>query len=116
MCAGRKTYFAPDPVAKADVIECHYVDCAHGEGLAGNGQCANYGDWSSPHCPYFTSEADYERNGFLERIQDRLDKTTKSTKKLSTDSPYLRSILSDVGDELIVIQRDVKELKDIVRG
>jgi hypothetical protein len=42
------------------VVNCNYIDCAAGMGLAGNGCCFLAGEWDNPDCPQYIKEEDFE--------------------------------------------------------
>lgn len=45
-----------------EVVKCNWLKCAGGMGLAGNGCCSFWGDFTNPTCPRFTDEDEYLKN------------------------------------------------------
>jgi hypothetical protein len=41
--------------------KCSWLNCAHGMGLAGSGNCSARGDWDIKDCEEFITEEDFIR-------------------------------------------------------
>lgn len=39
-------------------IECDFLDCVAGEGVAGSRHCLLHGDWRKKNCPKFQKETE----------------------------------------------------------
>jgi len=62
-CGKMKDYkIAPESF---EGVECNWLECAGGMGLAGHGFCSFRGDWSDPNCQDFITNEAYERKEHL---------------------------------------------------